>query len=65
VGRQYHRYIALRLILRIKMGKKRRDEYIQQKGINMFDFLPERAFSINGFKAILVSDRRTISKSIE
>lgn len=48
-----YRYIALRLILRIKMGKTRRDEYIKQKGINMLDFLPERAYCINGFKAIL------------
>ncbi len=48
-----YRYIASRVILRIKMGKTRRDEYMKQKGIKILDFLPERAYSINGIKAIL------------
>jgi FkbM family methyltransferase len=51
-----YRYIAYRLFLRIKMGKKRRDEYLQGKGISMIDFLPnflpERPYSMNGIKAI-------------
>ena len=38
--------------MRMKMGKKRRDEYIRKNGIKSIDFLPERAYSINGIKAI-------------
>jgi FkbM family methyltransferase len=34
------------------MGKKRRDEYLCNSGLSMIDFLPERPYSINGFKAI-------------
>jgi FkbM family methyltransferase len=47
-----YRYIGHRLLLRIKMGKKRRDEYLWNRGLSMIDFLPERPYSINGFKAI-------------
>jgi FkbM family methyltransferase len=47
-----YRYIAYRLFLRIKMGKKRRDDYLWNKGISIIDFLPERPYSIDGIKAI-------------
>ena len=47
-----YRYIVHRLLLRVKMGKKRRDEYLRNSGLSMIDFLPERPYSINGFKAI-------------
>jgi FkbM family methyltransferase len=47
-----YRYIAYRLFLRIKMGKKRRDDYLWNKGISIIDFLPERPYSINGINAI-------------
>jgi FkbM family methyltransferase len=51
-----YRYIAHRLLLRIKNGKKRRDEYFQHNRISMIDFLPEflpeRPLKFNGIKAI-------------
>ena len=47
-----YRYIAYRLSLRIKMGKKKRDEYLWNTGVSLIDFLPERPYSINGIKAI-------------
>ena len=47
-----YRYIVHRLLLRIKMGKKRRDECLRNRGLSIIDFLPERPYSINGFKAI-------------
>jgi FkbM family methyltransferase len=34
------------------MGKKRRDDYLWNKGISIIDFLPERPYSINGINAI-------------
>jgi FkbM family methyltransferase len=48
----HYRYIVHRLLLRIKMGKRRRNEWLQNSGLSMIDFLPERPYSINGFKAI-------------
>jgi FkbM family methyltransferase len=47
-----YRYIAYALLLRIKMGKKRRNEYLLNRGLSMIDFLPERPYSINGIKTI-------------
>ena len=47
-----YRYIAHRLYLRMKMGKKKRDEYLQKVGTSITDFLPERPYSINGVKTI-------------
>jgi hypothetical protein len=44
--------LAYRLLLRIKMGKSKRDEYLWNTGISLIDFLPERSYSINGIKAI-------------
>jgi hypothetical protein len=40
---RYH-YICYRLILRIKMGKKVRDEYIKKMRLSPIDFLPERPY---------------------
>jgi FkbM family methyltransferase len=34
------------------MGKKKRNEYIWNKGISIIDFLPERPYSIDGIKVI-------------
>jgi FkbM family methyltransferase len=34
------------------MGKKGRDECLRNRGLSIIDFLPERPYSINGFKAI-------------
>jgi FkbM family methyltransferase len=47
-----YRYIGYRLLLRVKIGKKKRDEYLRNKGISIINFLPERPYSINGIKAI-------------
>lgn len=47
-----YRYIAYRVFLRMKMGKKKRDEYIRKSGIKSIDFLPERPYAINGMKVI-------------
>lgn len=48
-----YRYIGYRLFLRLKMGKKKRNEYLQKNGgKSLIDFLPERPYSINGIKAI-------------
>jgi FkbM family methyltransferase len=47
------RYTLIRVFLRLKYGKQKRNEYFKEKGIFMRDFLPERAYSVNGFKAII------------
>ena len=47
-----YRYIGYRLLLRVKIGKKKRDEYLRSRGISIISFLPERPYSINGIKAI-------------
>jgi FkbM family methyltransferase len=51
-----YRYISYRLLLRIRLGKKGRDNFLQQKRISMIDFLPdilpERPYKCNGVKAI-------------
>lgn len=47
-----YRYIFFRLLLRIKMGKKKRDEYLKNTRISEIDFLPERPYAIQGVKAI-------------
>jgi FkbM family methyltransferase len=47
-----YRYVAYMILLRTKMGKKKRDEYIKKSGIKLIDFLPERPYFINGVKAI-------------
>lgn len=47
-----YRYIFFRLLLRFKMGKKKRDEYLKNTGLTPIDFLPERPYAIQGVKAI-------------
>ena len=47
-----YRYICYRLLLRIKMGKKKRNEYLKDRGISIIDFLPERPYCLNGIKSI-------------
>ena len=42
------RYIIYRLILRIKMGKKNRDDYLLKKGPSIVDFLPDRPYMLKG-----------------
>jgi FkbM family methyltransferase len=47
------RYITYRLFLRIKMGKKKRDNYLTTRRLSPIDFLPERTYAMeNGVKAI-------------
>ncbi len=46
------RYIFFRLLLRIKMGKKKRDQYLKNTRVSAIDFLPERPYAIHGIKAI-------------
>jgi FkbM family methyltransferase len=48
-----YRYIAYRLLLRIKMGKTKRDEYLKNVRLSPIDYLPERSYVMNdGSKAI-------------
>lgn len=47
------RYIFFRLLLRIRMGKRKRDEYLKKLRLSPIDFLPERPYAMkNGAKAI-------------
>lgn len=46
------RYILHRVLLRIKLGKKKRDQYFRETGISHIDFLPERAYSMDGVRVI-------------
>jgi len=47
------RYIAYRLFLRIKVGKKKRDDYLTKLRASLIDFLPERPYVLDcGAKAI-------------
>jgi FkbM family methyltransferase len=48
-----YRYIVYRLFLRIKMGKKKRDDYLTKIRSSPIDFLPERSYVLDcGAKAI-------------
>jgi FkbM family methyltransferase len=48
-----YRYISYRLFLRIKMGKKKRDDYLTKLRLSPIDFLPERPYVLDcGAKAI-------------
>ncbi len=48
-----YRYILYRIFLRVKMGKNKRDKYLQENRISEFDFLPERTYLMDsGVKAI-------------
>jgi hypothetical protein len=46
------RYILHRVLLRIKLGKKERDQYFRETVISHIDFLPERAYSMDGVRVI-------------
>ena len=46
-----YRYIAYRIFLRIRTGKKKRDDFLRGSGLSEIDFLPERPYSINGINA--------------
>lgn len=49
----WYRYIFFRLLLRIRMGKRKRDEYLKKIRLSPIDFLPERPYAMkNGIKAI-------------
>lgn len=41
-----------RIILRLKMGKKKRDEYLKENEIKIIDFLPEIPYVINGVRVV-------------
>jgi FkbM family methyltransferase len=48
-----YRYIFFRLLLRIRMGKRKRDEYLKKMRLSPIDFLPERPYAMkSGIKAI-------------
>ncbi len=47
-----YRYLAQRVLLRIRMGKQSRDEHLKRIGLSEIDFLPERPYSFNGLLAL-------------
>jgi FkbM family methyltransferase len=47
-----YRYVAYRIFLRLRMGKKKRDELLRASGLSEIDFLPERPYCINGINAL-------------
>jgi len=47
-----YRYVAYRIFLRLRKGKKKRDELLRASGLSEIDFLPERPYCINGINAI-------------
>jgi FkbM family methyltransferase len=48
-----YRYMIYRILLRMRMGKVKRDESLQRTGISTLDFLPERPYVMQcGAKAI-------------
>src|SRR5919108_1715140 len=47
-----YRYVAYRIFLRIRMGKKKRDHFLRNSGLSEIDFLPERVYSINRINAL-------------
>lgn len=46
------RYIIYRIALRVKNGRKGRDNFIKENRISIIDFLPERVYNFNGIKII-------------
>jgi len=48
-----YRYVAFRIVLRLKMGKSHRDEFLKHKRLKVFDFLPEGQYNANGIKVVL------------
>lgn len=47
-----YRYIAYRIFLRIRMGKRKREHFLRRRGLSEIDFLPERVYSINNINAL-------------
>jgi FkbM family methyltransferase len=47
-----YRYLAYRVLLRIRIGKENRDEHFKRTGLSEVDFLPERPYSFNGLLAL-------------
>ncbi len=48
-----YRYMIYRMFLRIRMGKKKRDDYLTTRRLSPIDFLPERTYVMeSGVKAI-------------
>jgi FkbM family methyltransferase len=47
-----YRYLAQRVVMRIRLGKKNRDEHLNRIGLSEIDFLPERPYSFNGLLAL-------------
>lgn len=43
-----YRYIVHRILLRAKMGRTKRDEYLRNIRLSPIDFLPERTYGMNG-----------------
>jgi FkbM family methyltransferase len=48
-----YRYVVYRIVLRLRMGKSRRDEFLKHKNLRVFDFLPEGPYNANGIKVLL------------
>ena len=46
------RYIAYRVFLRLKMGKRKRDDLLSENGLCEIDFLPELIYSFDKIKAV-------------
>ena len=46
------RYRLYRVILRLKMGKKKRDEHLKENDVKVLDFLPEIPYLINGVRVV-------------
>jgi FkbM family methyltransferase len=46
------RYLLYRILLRIKVGKDRRNAFLSARGISPIDFLPERPYSTGSVKVI-------------
>jgi len=47
-----YRYIAYRIFLRLRMGKRKREHFLRRRGLSEIDFLPERVYSINNINAL-------------
>ena len=48
-----YRYVLYRILLRVKMGKDKRDKFLRENRTSEFDFLPERVYvTDSGVKAI-------------
>ncbi len=46
------RYRLFRVVLRLKIGKKKRDKYLRENDIKISDFLPEIPYLINGIRVV-------------